>query len=66
MEHTGRSRSGGEEGFDCTGCVWPEPDPTHRHRNEYVRTAARGLVQRRTVTPARFVRLYGAHGCDQR
>lgn len=22
-------------GFDCPGCAWPEPDPAHRHRNEY-------------------------------
>ncbi|MEU6507880.1 hypothetical protein [Streptomyces sp. NPDC046942] len=23
------------KGFGCPGCAWPEPDPAHRHRNEY-------------------------------
>ncbi|MGW1007859.1 hypothetical protein [Streptomyces sp. NPDC002520] len=21
--------------FDCPGCAWPQPDPAHRHRDEY-------------------------------
>ncbi len=23
------------KGFNCPGCAWPEPDPAHRHRNQY-------------------------------
>ncbi|ANP51785.1 hypothetical protein J2Z21_008846 [Streptomyces griseochromogenes] len=29
------------KGFDCPGCVWPEPDPAHRHRNEYCENGAK-------------------------
>ncbi|WP_443077947.1 protein-L-isoaspartate O-methyltransferase family protein [Streptomyces sp. NBC_01450] len=37
-----------------------------QERVELYERRARGLVHRRTVTAARFVRLYGAHGYDQR
>ncbi|MFF4835341.1 hypothetical protein [Streptomyces sp. NPDC001315] len=40
--------------------------PGGQERVELYERRARGLVQRRTVTAARFVRLYGAHGYDQR
>ncbi|SOE06517.1 hypothetical protein SAMN06272765_7340 [Streptomyces sp. Ag109_G2-15] len=29
------------KGFDCPGCAWPEPDPAHRHRNEYRENGAK-------------------------
>ncbi|MFE2094630.1 hypothetical protein ACFW94_45620, partial [Streptomyces sp. NPDC059460] len=41
------------------------PSSSLKDQAKYERRA-RGLVQRRTVTGARFVRLYGAHGYDQR
>ncbi|MFI8499945.1 protein-L-isoaspartate(D-aspartate) O-methyltransferase [Streptomyces sp. NPDC085524] len=40
--------------------------PGGRERVELYERRAHGLVHRATVTPAHFVRLYGAHGYDQR
>lgn len=37
-----------------------------QERFELYERRAHNLVHRRTVTAARFVRLYGAHGYDQR
>jgi hypothetical protein len=28
------------KGFDYPGCAWPEPNPAHRHRNEYCANGA--------------------------
>ncbi|WP_258052584.1 FdhF/YdeP family oxidoreductase [Streptomyces sp. Ru73] len=29
------------KGFDCPGCAWPEPEPRHRHLNEYCENGAK-------------------------
>jgi molybdopterin-dependent oxidoreductase alpha subunit len=29
------------KGFDCPGCAWPDPEPGHRHKNEYCENGAK-------------------------
>jgi molybdopterin-dependent oxidoreductase alpha subunit len=29
------------QGFDCPGCAWPDPEPGHRHKNEYCENGAK-------------------------
>jgi hypothetical protein len=36
------------KGFDCPGCAWPEPDPAHRHRNEYCDNGAKHVSDEAT------------------
>lgn len=36
------------KGFDCPGCARPEPDPAHRHRNEYREDGAKHVSDEAT------------------
>jgi molybdopterin-dependent oxidoreductase alpha subunit len=36
------------KGFDCPGCAWPEPDPKHRHLQEYCENGAKHISDEAT------------------
>ncbi|OBK40470.1 hypothetical protein A5658_21850 [Mycobacterium sp. 1245111.1] len=36
-------------GTDCPGCAWPEPDPKHRHINEYCENGAKHINDEATT-----------------
>ena len=36
------------EGIDCPGCAWPEPDPDHRHMNEYCENGVKHVTDEAT------------------
>jgi molybdopterin-dependent oxidoreductase alpha subunit len=45
------------EGFDCTSCAWPDPDPGHRHTAEFCENGAKAVAEEATkarATPAFF------------
>ncbi|QBR92453.1 FdhF/YdeP family oxidoreductase [Nocardioides euryhalodurans] len=45
------------DGFDCQGCAWPDPDPSHRHTAEFCENGAKAVAEeatRRTVGPEFF------------
>jgi formate dehydrogenase major subunit len=45
------------DGFDCQGCAWPDPDPSHRHTAEFCENGAKAVTEeatRRTVGPEFF------------
>ncbi|WP_148611339.1 FdhF/YdeP family oxidoreductase [Nocardioides rubriscoriae] len=45
-------------GFDCQGCAWPDPDPSHRHTAEFCENGAKAVTEeatKRRVTPEFFV-----------
>ena len=45
------------EGFDCQGCAWPDPDPSHRHTAEFCENGAKAVTEeatKRRVDPAFF------------
>ena len=37
------------KGIDCPGCAWPEPDPKHRHLNEYCENGAKHINDEATT-----------------
>jgi molybdopterin-dependent oxidoreductase alpha subunit len=46
-------------GFDCPGCAWPEPAPTHRAHAEFCENGAKAVAEEATlrrVTPEFFAR----------
>jgi molybdopterin-dependent oxidoreductase alpha subunit len=45
------------DGFDCQGCAWPDPDPSHRHTAEFCENGAKAVAEEATtdhVLPAFF------------
>ena len=45
------------DGFDCQGCAWPDPDPSHRHTAEFCENGAKAVTEeatKRTVGPEFF------------
>ena len=36
-------------GFDCPGCAWPEPDPTHRSAIEFCENGAKAVASEATL-----------------
>jgi molybdopterin-dependent oxidoreductase alpha subunit len=36
------------DGFDCQGCAWPDPDPSHRHTAEFCENGAKAVVDEAT------------------
>jgi molybdopterin-dependent oxidoreductase alpha subunit len=45
------------DGFDCQGCAWPDPDPSHRHTAEFCENGAKAVAEEATlrrVTPEFF------------
>lgn len=36
------------EGFDCQGCAWPDPDPSHRHTAEFCENGAKAVAEEAT------------------
>ncbi|WP_341923988.1 FdhF/YdeP family oxidoreductase [Nocardioides psychrotolerans] len=45
------------DGFDCQGCAWPDPDPSHRHTAEFCENGAKAVTEEATlrrVTPDFF------------
>ncbi|MEO7944101.1 MAG: molybdopterin-dependent oxidoreductase, partial [Marmoricola sp.] len=45
------------DGFDCQGCAWPDPDPSHRHLAEFCENGAKAVAEEATtdhVLPAFF------------
>ncbi|MCW0214524.1 MAG: molybdopterin-dependent oxidoreductase, partial [Pseudonocardia sp.] len=47
------------EGFDCTSCAWPDPDPGHRHTAEFCENGAKAVAEEATTdraTPEFFAR----------
>ena len=46
------------DGFDCQGCAWPDPDPSHRHTAEFCENGAKAVAEEATtdhILPAFFV-----------
>jgi molybdopterin-dependent oxidoreductase alpha subunit len=37
-------------GFDCQGCAWPDPDPSHRHPAEFCENGAKAVADEATTT----------------
>jgi molybdopterin-dependent oxidoreductase alpha subunit len=37
------------EGFDCQGCAWPDPDPSHRHTAEFCENGAKAVTEEATL-----------------
>ncbi|MBN9734827.1 MULTISPECIES: FdhF/YdeP family oxidoreductase [unclassified Pseudonocardia] len=47
------------EGFDCTSCAWPDPDPGHRAVAEFCENGAKAIAEEATkdrATPEFFAR----------
>ncbi len=47
------------DGFDCQGCAWADPDPSHRHAAEFCENGAKAVAEeatRRRVGPEFFAR----------
>jgi formate dehydrogenase major subunit len=47
------------DGFDCTSCAWPDPDPEHRHAAEFCENGAKAVAEEATkdrATPDFFAR----------
>ena len=45
------------DGFDCQGCAWPDPDPSHRHTAEFCENGAKAVAEEATtdhILPAFF------------
>ncbi len=45
------------DGFDCQGCAWPDPDPSHRHVAEFCENGAKAVAEEATrlrVEPSFF------------
>jgi formate dehydrogenase major subunit len=38
------------DGFDCQGCAWPDPDPSHRHPAEFCENGAKAVADEATTT----------------
>ncbi|WP_426242496.1 FdhF/YdeP family oxidoreductase [Nocardioides sp. LHG3406-4] len=38
------------DGFDCQGCAWPDPDPSHRHTAEFCENGAKAVAEEATRT----------------
>ena len=36
------------KGFDCQGCAWPDPDPSHRHTAEFCENGAKAVAEEAT------------------
>ncbi len=36
------------DGFDCQGCAWPDPDPSHRHKAEFCENGAKAVAEEAT------------------
>ncbi len=36
-------------GFDCQGCAWPDPDPSHRHTAEFCENGAKAVAEEATT-----------------
>lgn len=36
------------DGFDCQGCAWPDPDPSHRHSAEFCENGAKAVAEEAT------------------
>ncbi|WP_336275937.1 molybdopterin-dependent oxidoreductase [Nocardioides sp. B-3] len=36
------------DGFDCRGCAWPDPDPSHRHTAEFCENGAKAVAEEAT------------------
>ena len=36
------------DGFDCPGCAWPDPDPSHRHTAEFCENGAKAVAEEAT------------------
>ncbi|WP_405577797.1 FdhF/YdeP family oxidoreductase [Streptomyces sp. NBC_01190] len=47
-------------GIDCPGCAWPDPEPGHRHKNEYCENGAKHVNDEATtrLITADFFRTY--------
>ncbi len=46
------------DGFDCQGCAWPDPDPSHRHTAEFCENGAKAVAEEATtdhILPAFFL-----------
>jgi len=46
------------DGFDCQGCAWPDPDPSHRHTAEFCENGVKAVAEEATtdhILPAFFV-----------
>ncbi|GAA4377449.1 FdhF/YdeP family oxidoreductase [Nocardioides caricicola] len=37
------------DGFDCQGCAWPDPDPSHRHTAEFCENGAKAVTEEATL-----------------
>lgn len=37
------------DGFDCQGCAWPDPDPSHRHAAEFCENGAKAVTEEATL-----------------
>ena len=37
------------DGFDCQGCAWPDPDPSHRHVAEFCENGAKAVAEEATT-----------------
>ena len=37
------------DGFDCQGCAWPDPDPSHRHTAEFCENGAKAVAEEATT-----------------
>jgi len=51
------------DGFDCQGCAWPDPDPSHRHAAEFCENGAKAVTEEATLR--RVDReFFAAHSAD--
>ena len=41
------------DGFDCQGCAWPDPDPSHRHTAEFCENGAKAVDRGGDPAPRR-------------
>jgi molybdopterin-dependent oxidoreductase alpha subunit len=56
------------KGIDCPGCAWPDPDPSHRHMNEYCENGAKHINDEATLrrVTAEFFRKHSISELDQK
>ena len=52
------------DGFDCQGCAWPDPDPSHRHTAEFCENGAKAVAEEATLLRV-GPEFFAAHGFDE-
>ncbi|MEJ7775308.1 MAG: FdhF/YdeP family oxidoreductase [Nocardioidaceae bacterium] len=52
------------DGFDCQGCAWPDPDPSHRHTAEFCENGAKAVAEEATLLRVDS-EFFAAHSFDE-